>query len=407
MSPIRLYLVVYGALALGHLVLQISLAYLDHRRQRAFVRPGPEWTPLVSVIVPVFNEDVGVLHECLRSIDAIDYPRLEAIVVDDRSRDREALLDVLEEYSSSDRIRVILQADNRGKRLSQRSVLDQVRGDIVVTIDSDTTITRDGIRNLVGHFADPEVGAVTGDVQVRNIKTNLLTRLIAYRYWNAFHQERAAQSVFRTVMCCSGPFSAYRRSVIDNVKDDYVTQRFLGQQCTFGDDRHLTNLVLREGYRVVFDEEALSHTVVPTTLRHYVRQQVRWNKSFYREMIWSLRHLRRPHPYLLLDLVLQGALPFLLVGALALTAVQGFDQGAGVVLRYLAVLLGIALVRASYGVARTRDLGFLLFIVYGFLHVLVLIPVRFYALATLHRTHWGTRGATEPVATTAAGAAAG
>lgn len=406
MSLIRLYLLVYGALALGHLVLQISLAYVDHRRQRAFVRPGPEWSPSVSVIVPVFNEDVTVLHECLRSIDAVDYPRLEAIVVDDRSRDREALLDVLEEYTS-DRIRVILQADNRGKRQSQRSVLDQARGEIIVTIDSDTTITRDGIRNLVGHFADPEVGAVTGDVQVRNIKTNLLTRLIAYRYWNAFHQERAAQSVFRTVMCCSGPFSAYRRSVIDNVKDDYATQRFLGQDCTFGDDRHLTNLVLREGHRVVFDEEALSHTQVPTTLRQYVHQQVRWNKSFYREMVWSLRHIRRPHPYLLLDLILQAALPFLLVGALALTAVQGVEQGTGVVVRYLAVLMAIALVRASYGVARTRDPGFLLFVVYGFLHVLVLIPVRFYALATLRRTHWGTRGSTDAVATSGVGAAAG
>jgi cellulose synthase/poly-beta-1,6-N-acetylglucosamine synthase-like glycosyltransferase len=393
MSALRIYLLVYGALALGHLLLQMCLAMIDARRQRRYQRPGPEWTPAVTVIVPVFNEDLNVLRDCLRSIDAVDYPRIEAIVVDDRSKDRVLLVNVLEEFMGG-RIRVVLQPDNRGKRLSQRAVLDQARGEIIVTIDSDTTISKDGIRNLVSHFQDPAVGAVTGDVQVRNKRTNLLTRLIAYRYWNAFHQERAAQNVFRTVMCCSGPFSAYRRSVIDGVKDDYVSQRFLGQECTFGDDRHLTNLVLRAKYDVLFDAGAISYTEVPTTVPQYVRQQVRWNKSFYREMVWSLRNIRRPHPYLLLDLILQGLLPFLLVIALVLTAEQGVADGPLVVAKYLAVLMGIAVVRASYGVYRTRDPGFLLFVVYGFLHVLVLLPVRFYALATLRRTHWGTRGST-------------
>jgi hyaluronan synthase len=342
------------------------------------------------VIVPVYNEDYDVLHACLRSIDAVDYPRLEAIVVDDRSTNRDNLLDVLEEFAGGT-FRVMLQPSNRGKRLSQRAVLDEARGEIIVTIDSDTVIAPDGIRNLVARFVDPEVGAVTGDVQVRNAKTNLLSRLISYRYWSAFHQERAAQSLFRTVMCCSGPFSAYRRSVIDSVKDDYVTQVFLGQECTFGDDRHMTNLVLREGHKVVFDAAAVSYTEVPTTLPQYLRQQVRWNKSFYREMVWSLRHLKRPHPYLLLDLLLQAALPFLLMGALAITAVQATTIGSHLLVRYVAVVAGIALLRALYGVVRTRDAGFLLFVVYGFLHVLVLIPVRLYALATMRKTHWGTR----------------
>ena len=65
----------------------------------------------------------------------------------------------------------------------------------------------------------------------------LLTRLIGLRYWSAFHQERAAQSVFDVVMCCSGPAAAYRKELVDRVKDQYVTQVFLGRRCTFGDDR--------------------------------------------------------------------------------------------------------------------------------------------------------------------------
>jgi len=388
---IAIYLVVYGFLALGHLIVQIVLGQLDHLRQRKLVAPAPlDWTPAVSLVVTVYNEDLAVLHKCLSSIDAQDYPRLEAFVIDDRSSNRDDLLDVLEEFSGG-RFHVMLSTQNRGKRAAQRSVLDEVGGDIIMTTDSDTILPPGTVQALVARFADPRVGAVTGDVHVTNKKANLLTRLISYRYWSAFHQERAAQSFFRVVMCCSGPLAAYRRTVVDRVKDEYVSQVFLGQTCTFGDDRHMTNLVLREGYDVVFEEKALAHTEAPTTLAGYVRQQVRWNKSFYREMLWTLKFAHRRHPYMVVDLLFQGVLPFLLMFALGATAFQAVFVDMSHLGHYFELLVGIAVVRAMYGVVRTKDLGFLLFVVYGFLHLFLLIPTRLYALGTIGRTHWGTR----------------
>jgi hyaluronan synthase/N-acetylglucosaminyltransferase len=388
---LHLYLVVYGVLALGHLAVQVVLGHLDFRRQRRTLPPPPlDWSPSVSLVVTVYNEDLSVLHRCLKSIDRQDYPRLEVFVVDDRSKNREDLMDVLEEFSS-DRFHVILAAENKGKREAQRSVLDEVRGDIIMTTDSDTILPPDRVRKLVGPLAAPTIGAVTGDVRVTNKDKNLLTRLISYRYWSAFHQERAAQSFFKVVMCCSGPLAAYRRSIIDKVKDAYVSQTFLGQTCTFGDDRHLTNLVLREGYDVVFDDRAKAFTEAPETIPRYLRQQVRWNKSFYREMLWSLKFAHRKHPYLAVDLLLQGMLPFLLMLSLGAMAYQTAFVDSSHALRYVGMVVGIAVLRALYGVIRTRDIGFLLFVVYGFLHVFLLIPTRLYALATIGRTHWGTR----------------
>jgi hyaluronan synthase/N-acetylglucosaminyltransferase len=391
MKLLSLYLVAYGALALGHLAVQVVLGHLDHRRQRRTLPPPPlDWSPSVSLVVTVYNEDLSVLHRCLRSIDRQDYPHLEVFIVDDRSKNRADLMDVLEEFSS-DRFHVILSPENRGKREAQRSVLDEIRGDIVMTTDSDTILPPDTVRKLVGPLADERVGAVTGDLRVTNKDRNLLTRLISYRYWSAFHQERAAQSYFRVVMCCSGPLAAYRRSIVDKVKDAYVSQTFLGQTCTFGDDRHLTNLVLREGYDVVFEDRAKAFTEAPVTMAGYIRQQVRWNKSFYREMLWSLKFAHRRHPYLAADLLLQGLLPFLLMISLGAMAFQTIFVDPSHVVRYIGMVVGIALLRAAYGVVRTRDLGFFLFVVYGFLHVFVLIPTRLYALATIGRTHWGTR----------------
>jgi hyaluronan synthase/N-acetylglucosaminyltransferase len=118
---------------------------------------------------------------------------------------------------------------------------------------------------------------------------------------------------------------------------------------------------------------------------------VRWNKSFYREMLWSLKFAHRKHPYLAFDLLLQGLLPFLLMISLGAMAYQTLFVDPSHLLRYVGMVVGIAILRAGYGVVRTRDLGFFLFVVYGFLHVFVLIPTRLYALATIGRTHWGTR----------------
>ena len=388
MSLLSAYLVAYGVLALSHLGIQLLFGHLDYRRQKRLAF-DPSWTPSVTVLVPVYNENIGVLDACLGSLERQDYPDLQVLVVDDGSDNREQLLQILEQFSSG-RFRVLLKP-NGGKRHSQHAVLAAANGDVVVTVDSDTVLEDGAMRAIVQRFADPEVGAVTGEVGVENRKVNLLTRLIGYRYWSAFNQERAAQSLFKVVMCCSGPFSAYRKVLINELKDEYVAQRFLGQTCTFGDDRHLTNLVLRQGYQVVFDNRAVARTQVPTTLPQYLRQQTRWNKSFYREMLVTARFAHRRHPYMGADLICQAVLPFMLITALFAMLYQAVFIDVSHLWEYGLVVAGIALVRSVYGMLRTRDPGFLTFVFYGFLHVILLIPVRLYALATLKRTGWGTR----------------
>jgi hyaluronan synthase/N-acetylglucosaminyltransferase len=383
------YLVAYGVLALAHLGIQLLFGHLDFLRQKK-LRIDHDWTPSVTVVVPVFNEEIGVLDACLGSIQRQDYPDLQVLVVDDGSANREQLMQILEQFSDG-RFRVLLKP-NGGKRDSQRAVLAAAGGDVLVTVDSDTVLEDGAMRAIVQRFADPRVGAVTSEVTVENRRRNLLTRMIGYRYWSAFNQERAAQSLFKVVMCCSGPFSAYRRELIDDLKDEYAEQRFLGQVCTFGDDRHLTNLVLRQGHQVVFDSRARARTHVPTTLPQYLRQQTRWNKSFYREMLVTARFAHRRHPYMGADLICQAVLPFMLITALLAMLFQAAFIDVSHLWEYALVVVGIALARSFYGMLRTHDPGFLLFVLYGFLHVLVLIPVRLYSLATLNRSGWGTRG---------------
>lgn len=394
MTALGLYFICYGILALTHILIQMHIGHMEHRRQKhpRFSAAFSGHSPSVSVIVPAYNETPDILYRCIRSIADQAYRKLEILVVDDGSSQRVQLQQaVYGRFHDNKRVHMVYTPHNVGKRHAQKYGFNRCTGDIIVTVDSDTVLPPQAIGLIVQRFKDPSVGAVTGDVQVENRRVNVLTRLIGYRYWSAFHQERAAQSYFRVLMCCSGPFSAYRRCIIEQVKEKYTSQRFLGQLCTFGDDRHLTNLVLEAGYRVVFDSRALAYTHVPENLRIYLRQQVRWNKSFYREMLWTIRSYRRHHWYMLYDLSMQLLLPFLLLIALAGMAYQTVAYGPTVLVHYVLILMVIAVIRAGYGLFRTHDPGFLLFVLYGFLHVTLLIPIRFYALCTMRHTGWGTR----------------
>jgi hyaluronan synthase len=395
MNILSIFLITYGVLAIFHILFQMYLGHLEHRKQNhsKFKAFHTGHNPNVTVVVPVYNEDPIILEQCIKSIYDQEYKNLEILVVDDGSTTAKELDEQVYKKYNHGRMRAIMVKDNIGKRGVQKIAFDQATGEIIVTVDSDTILrSKKMITQIVQRFRDPEVGAVTGDVRVENYDKNLLTRLISFRYWTAFHQERAAQSYFNVLMCCSGPFSAYRKEIIETVKEKYVSQRFLGKLCTFGDDRHLTNLVLEEGHKVVFNSSSHVYTYVPETLGTYLKQQVRWNKSFYREMLWTYKSFRKHHWYMMYDLTMQLILPFMLLAALVAMVVQTVVfHDLNHLWKYIAVLVGIALLRAAYGIYRTRNFGFLLFVLYGFMHVLVLIPTRLYALITINRIKWGTR----------------
>jgi hyaluronan synthase/N-acetylglucosaminyltransferase len=397
----------YGLLALTHLFIQINLSHRDylnsiqhHRRFQSKeiknLRTDDYFKFSVAVIIPCYNERVEDLENCVRSALDQEYPfPFQVILVDDGSKEKSAIRNIKEKFVGNDRLVIHEFSYNKGKRHAQKFGFDVVGDtiDIVITIDSDTILAHDSIQYIVQPFADPQVGAATGDV--RAIKKNLLSRLIDARYWTAFNQERSAQSLFGTVLCCSGPLAAYRNSLIQQVKEAYISERFFGTICTYGDDRHLTNLILEKGYIVKFERKAKAETQVPQRLSPWLRQQTRWNRSFYRELFWTIKRIilkrRNTQVYMLYDLCMQAVLPMLLVLSLVFVGYRSIVESPLYLFGYLMILIGIAILRGSYAFLRTRDRVFFLFPLYAFCHIFLLIPVRVYALCTLKTTKWGTR----------------
>jgi N-acetylglucosaminyltransferase len=382
-------LLLYVAIAPAYALLQRRYSERG-RRAAPPLSEASRWLPDVDVIVPCYNEEPGLLADCLRSLRAQDYPgRTRVWVVDDGSENRDRLQPVFDAVTEP-AWRVVLLAGNRGKREAQAAALVEGDGEVVLTIDSDTTIEADGISRIVARLRDPEIGAVAGDLQPSNLGATWLTRLIATRYELLFRRERAAQSVFGAVLCCAGPFSAYRRAAMEAVWASYMSRRRWGRRRVFGDDLELTNLVLADGWRSVYEASAKASTSVPATLARFVRQQVRWNRSFYRELPRMLRLLPGRSRYLALDLAARTLLPMLLGLALVVTAVDAVVTPARLLTDISA--LGLMALASVNLVPSLSDAGSRRFALgYGLIFVGLLLPTRLWAACTLRQNRWGTR----------------
>src|SRR5690606_12875860 len=231
---------------------------------------------------------------------------------------------------------------------------------------------------------------------------NLLTRLVDVRYINAFVGERAAYSRFGSVLCVCGSLAFYRADVVLRHLDDFLNQRFLGDIATVGDDRHLTNWCLSEG-RVVLAENSIAHTAAPQRWGHYLRQQTRWGRSFFRESLWVLRH-RSPRVLAWWLTLLELAQWFVFSTILVyIVVIHPIITGYFLFGQYLLFVALMAMARSVryFDVKRehqslaSRLHSFIVSPVYGYLTIFVTAPLRFWSLFTLKRNSWGTRKAIE------------
>ncbi len=254
-------------LGLARLAFLATLA-LWHRIQEPGREPAmldPETGPLISVLIPCFNEE-KVIVESVRRILASDWRRLEILVLDDGSKDATSAV-VRAAYADEPRVK-LLTFENGGKARALNRGLALTSGDIVVALDADTLFPPDTLPRLVRWFVDARVGAVAGNALVGN-RLNLITRWQALEYVTAQNLERRALAALGAVTVVPGAVGAWRRSVLLEL-GGYPSD-------TLAEDQDLTLAVQRAGYRVEFDSSARAYTEAPDTVRGLLNQRFRWS----------------------------------------------------------------------------------------------------------------------------------
>ena len=379
---------VYACFSIPYLLVKLALS----GRYRPVTEDSPTPTT-VAVVLPFYNEDPATFERCLASIVGQTRPAEQIFIVDDGSDDPRCL-EVAQRWESA-HPQIVVQRfpGNRGKREAQVWACRQSTADVIAAVDSDTILRADAFEEGLKPLADPRVEAVCGYARALNATQNLLTRLIDVRYANAFLFERAAYSVLGSVLCSTGVLSFWRRHVILDNADDYLTQTFLGVPVGYGDDRRLTAYSLRTG-RVVLQETAVALTAVPTGLRGYVRQQVRWNKSFFRESLLMLVQSRPTRWGWWLAATELGYWMVLSTMLMLSVIVRPITSGHTPAWQYAAFVALMAYARSVRMVGDGGTLlpkSLLLAPLYGALNLVLLVPLRFYSLIRLRDGSWGTR----------------
>ena len=398
----------YGVAVFGLLAVKLVLSW---RAPVAVARRHVDRERLdelrVGVAIPMYNEDPDIIEQCLRSLLAQTRRPQSVIVVDDCSGDGRAA-EVVERWIpvfAEGGIPLVLERfpENRGKREGLIACLDlQPDADVMLCVDSDTVLDPRALEEALVPLLDDRVQVVTGLVLALNFRTNILTRLIDLRYANAFLFERAAYSALGSVLCACGSLSVYRTALMKKYRDDFLTQTFLGRPAVFGDDRRLTNYGLLEG-RVLFQQTAIAYTAVPERWSHYLRQQIRWNKSFFRESIWALTHLpmhRWAFWLTFTEVATWSVFSVVVVYALLVAPALTGTLLLGPYILYIALIGYARSVRYLdlTGIRQTRKdrlIGFALAPLYGVVHIGLLMWLRVYALCTLRSGGWGTRTTVE------------
>ncbi len=246
---------------------------------------GDDELPTCTVVVPAYNEGKHVLMT-LRSLAASDYPeeKLQIIAVDDGSKDDtwQWMLQAARELPG--RITTLQLRKNSGKRRALYEGFLRATGEILVTVDSDSIVEPPTVRRLVSPFiGDEKCGAVAGNVRVLNLHEGLIPRMLDVSFVFSFEFIRSGQSMVNTVFCTPGALSAYRRDVVYQVLPAWLTQKFWGKPNDIGEDRAITNMILRRGYNVLFQDDAVVYTNVPTDYKQLCRMLIRWARSNVRE----------------------------------------------------------------------------------------------------------------------------
>lgn len=384
MPIVPIYIKVYVLLVVVYLWYRFILVFLS---DIFGIKKYPDIKAKVSIIVPIYNEKKYLLELCVQSIVKLHNEK-EIILVDDHSNEktREVIKELKEKYPEITALRL---KENMGKRYAQYYGMQFATGDYVVTVDSDTILMENSIDELLRPFNNKKIGATTGNVRAFNRERNFLTKMTDARYKNAFTFERRGLSSFGIVTCCSGVISAYKSEVLEEIKDLYVSQKFLGKTCTYGDDRHLTNLFIKKGYKIGYVNEAVAYTEVPTKYSQYIKQQLRWKKSFIRESLYILPYAFKNNRLLAFEVLISLLIPFLSLFSRVVIIYLAFFSPILLLPIFISILI-IAFLRNMFLFMEDPKAA-IYSIPFAFFYEICIYWLYWIALFTMNDTKWGTR----------------
>lgn len=236
------------------------------------------YRPKVSVIVPAWNEEVGIITTT-KALLKSTYKNTEILIVDNASTDNTAkkVNELIDQHikkechvPSKEHITVkYLHESTQGKGHALNTGLSNATGDIIISIDADCYVPPDTIQNFVNHFKDPKVMAAVGNVKIGN--TNTILGVVQYLEFLFSFYFKKADSLVNTIYIIGGAAGAFRREVFAKI-GPYSTTNIT-------EDIELSVRIQAAGMSIVYASNALVYTEGATTLTGLMKQRLRWKRG--------------------------------------------------------------------------------------------------------------------------------
>lgn len=276
---LRLFIIVFATILLTKYFVYMLVSpwydvVLAYKRKKKEEDGNTPFNPKVSVIVPAWNEEVGLV-KTVRTITESDYRNLEVVVINDGSTDKsdQLMKEFLQEYTASSRsnsVEVVYHyKKNEGKGKALNDGIRMSTGDIIVSIDADCVLPPDTVSNFVRHFEDGTVMAAVGNVKIGNRK-GILEMLQYLEFLFSFYFKKA-DSLFNTIYIIGGAAGVFRRSVFENIglySSENITE-----------DIDLSVRVQKAGMKIVYAADAIVYTEAANTIKGLAAQRLRWKRG--------------------------------------------------------------------------------------------------------------------------------
>jgi len=363
------------------------------RKYKPYAREVPNIT--TSAIIIVFREDPDVLRRCVESVIENRPDELLA-VIDERDKGRyEALLDTLG---------VPYTYAPPGKREAIALGIRRTKGEIIFLVDSDSIMEKNAASEMLKAFNDPEVGGVTPTQRILN-PSSIYEDIADWMEDIRWKISNRAMSAKGCVGCLPGRVIAFRRVAIEPHLEEFLNERFLGRKCVTGDDRVLTSIALRNGFKTVYQSTAKIFTTCPSDFKTFTKMHLRWARSSQRETVKALRwYVKKPFilpfsfitdiitPFFFTAILISAIMNILLHFNPTLiirgTIYDTFLLG-GMILGYIGMNISLGVRQIPHLREYKHDIPLLL--VWTLFMSFVMVPIRILGFLTMAKQDWMTR----------------
>ncbi len=282
--------------------------------------------PTLTLIIAAYNEE-SIIEEKIRNTLELSYPhdKLKFLFVTDGSSDRTPAL-----ISAYDRIKLMHTPVRSGKIQAIHRAMHEVDSEVVVFTDANTFLNKDALLLIARHYADPKVGAVSGEKRVQQEAVSDATAGEGF-YWKYESALKKWDSELYSVVGAAGELFSVRRSLYQQVEPDTILDDFM-----------ISMLIAQQGYRIIYEPDAYASELSSDNIKEELKRKVRIAAGGIQSIL-RLKKLFNPFHYPVLSFqyishrVLRWTItPFLMILALILNVVIVARSGHWV---YLVILL--------------------------------------------------------------------